>query len=202
MFNNKFGLTDAVLNGAKTMTRRLVDSKKLLKQIQKREGLSEDVVLQLRGDNTLRYTLNYAPFQVGEIVAIAQSYSDVLETMIKRHGGYGEDQNEFYEKWDNTPPWRNKMFVRADLMPHHIRITNVKIERLQEISDSDCLREGVLQRKISHFGVIETMFQVPYTPIYKNAPREAFAALIDKVGKKGDWDKNPLVYVYEFEVVD
>lgn len=182
MFSDKYGLTDAVLNGTKTMTRRLVKDGTPL-------GNCEE-------------TMKYAPFQEGEIVAIAQSYSDVLETMIKRHGGYGEEQNKFYEKWNNTPPWRNKMFVRADLMPHHIRITNVKIERLQEINDSDCLREGVLQRKISHFGVIETMFQVSYTPIYKNTPREAFAALIDKVGKKGDWEKNPWVYVYEFELVN
>ena len=184
MFNDKYGLTDAVLNGTKTMTRRVIPQKILDKCV-----VSGEAML-------------HAPFKEGEIVAIAQSYSDVLETMIKRHGGYGEEQNEFYEKWNNTPPWRNKMFVRADLMQHHIRITNIKVERLQEISDSDCLREGVLQRKISHFGVIETMFQVPYTPIYKNTPREAFSALIDKVGKKGDWNKNPWVYVYEFELVD
>lgn len=32
-------------------------------------------------------------------------------------------------------------------------------------------------------------------------PRKAFAALIDKVSGKGTWDKNPLVFVYEFELI-
>ena len=184
MFNDKYGLTDAVLNGAKTMTRRVIPQK----------IFNECLII---GEALL-----HPPFQIGEIVAIAQSYSDVLEAMIKKHGGYGEEQNEFYELWNNTPPWNNKMFVRADLMPHHIRITNIKIERLQEISEEDCLREGVWERHIKPFNTVETMFQVPHTPIYKNTPLEAFSALIDKVGKKGDWDKNPWVYVYEFELVD
>ena len=35
-----------------------------------------------------------------------------------------------------------------------------------------------------------------------NTPREAFAHLIDKVSGKGTWDKNPYVFVYDFELVD
>lgn len=189
MFNDKYGLTDAVLKGVKTMTRRMMNHK-CSSLLNGTEAVSK------------QYIMEHSPFQKGEIVAIAQSYSDVLEEMISKKGGFGKEESDFQDEWYGTPGYNNKMFVRADLMPYHIRITNVKIERLQEINDSDCLREGVLQRKISHFGVIETMFQVPYTPIYKNTPREAFSALIDKVGKKGDWDKNPWVYVYEFELVD
>jgi hypothetical protein len=183
-FNDKFGLTDAVLNGTKIMTRRVIPQK----------VVDECVV---SGEAML-----HAPFHVGEIVAIAQSYSDVLEEMVSKKGGFGKEESDFQDEWYGTPGYNNKMFVRADLMQHHIRITNIKIERLQEISEEDCLREGVLERHIKPFNTAETMFQVPHTTFYKNAPREAFAVLIDKVGKKGDWDKNPWVYVYEFELVD
>ena len=34
-----------------------------------------------------------------------------------------------------------------------------------------------------------------------NTPRQAFAALIDKVSGRGTWDRNPWVVVYEFELV-
>ena len=37
---------------------------------------------------------------------------------------------------------------------------------------------------------------------YKSAmPREAFAALIDRISGKGTWQRNPWVYVYTFELL-
>lgn len=184
MFSDKYGLTDAVLKGTKTMTRRMIPQKIFNECL-------------ITGEAIL-----HTPFQVGEIVAIAQSYSDVLEEMVSKKSGFGKEESDFQDEWYGTPGYNNKMFVRADLMPHHIRITDIKIERLKEISEEDCLREGVLHRHVKPFNTTETMFQVPHTTIYKNTPREAFATLIDKVGKKGDWDKNPWVCVYEFELVD
>lgn len=95
------------------------------------------------------------------------------------------------------------MFVRADLMPHHIRITNIKIERLQNISDEDCFKEGIYKGQC---GSADTHFMDVY--YYKGdiqpycTPRGAFAALIDKVSGKGTWESNPYVFVYEFELVD
>lgn len=35
-----------------------------------------------------------------------------------------------------------------------------------------------------------------------DTPREAFASLIDRVSGKGTWDRNPFVFVYDFELVD
>lgn len=89
-----------------------------------------------------------ARYEVGEVIAIAQSYRDVAQ------GGYPIDSR--YDafraaNWRNNEDgalkrsagWSNKMFVRADLMPRHIWITYVKAERLQDISDEDCIKEGI-----------------------------------------------------------
>lgn len=91
----------------------------------------------------------------------------------------------------------NKMFVSAKLMPHQIRITNIRIERLQDISDEDCLAEGILEWNAGQK-------DIPFFT-YKNAkkndfdsPRDAYASLIDKISGKGTWEKNPLVFVFEF----
>ena len=32
-------------------------------------------------------------------------------------------------------------------------------------------------------------------------PHEAYAALIDKISGKGTWERNPYVFVYDFELV-
>lgn len=92
------------------------------------------------------------------------------------------------------------MFVEADLMPHHIKITNVKIEHLQDISDYDILHEGV--RKVydnnAHYYVYKYLSDgfIFYTS------QEAFTSLINKIMGEGTWDSNPWVVVYEFALID
>jgi len=172
MFNDKYGLTQAVLDGRKTMTRRVVTQNSMT-----------DILC------------GYSRYQVGEVVAIAQSYRDVYlnSGSIYKIGLLGR-----------TAGWRNKMYVSAGDMPHHIKITNIRVEHLQDISDEDCLREGVYMDYDEHGGLYTT----PYYDYPNNkhngfdSPREAFAALIDKVSGKGIWDSNPMVWVYEFELVD
>lgn len=184
MFNDCYGLTQAVIEGRKTMTRRLIPDEFF--------GLTWDT----RGD-TLVYENEYGDFidvrhskytryKLGEVVAVSQCYNDVVQ--------------EFTDL-AFVPGSTNKMFVRADLMPHQIRITGIRCERLQDISDEDCVKEGVR--------VGSQALEYPYYFIdtkqflicdYKS-PRRAFAALIDKVSGRGTWDRNPWVVAYEFELV-
>lgn len=99
------------------------------------------------------------------------------------------------------------MFVRADLMPHHIRITDIKIERLQGISDKDCLKEGIEKYFLGfdspHTDCMGFTYSFDESGKYKypNA-KQAFAALIDKVSGRGTWNNNPYVFAYEFELID
>lgn len=169
MFNDKYGLTQAVLEGRKTMTRRVVKGEIPLGNWEKTE--------------------KYAPYQVGEVVAIAQPYKDIYNDAY-HIGLYGR-----------TAGWSNKMYVAAYRMPHHIKITNIRVERLHDISNEDCLREGI--EKCNIFGYRYNVHSSLY-PINTTSPtaRESFAELIDKVSGVGTWESNPLVWVYEFELVD
>lgn len=94
------------------------------------------------------------------------------------------------------------MFVASNLMPHHIRITNVRIERLQDISDEDCLKEGV-QKMLTGCEYYQYSFYDNDKGLWNNykTPREAFAHLINKVSRKDVWKENPYVFVYDFELI-
>lgn len=208
MFNDRYGLTEAVLQERKPMTRRLC-----------KEYLHNDIILSdeveswsyYSDENLVEFLLkdgsvrvSVPPYKVGDIVAVAQSYKDAgidphffMLQPIKGSIYFAEMETEAMF----TGGWNNKMFVCADLMPHQIRFTDFKVEQLQDISDEDCLREGVLKRKIQPFDTIEIKYQVPKTTIYKNTPRGAFEALIDKVSGKGTWESNPFVFAYSFELV-
>lgn len=95
----------------------------------------------------------------------------------------------------------NKMFVKADLMPHRIHITNIRVECLQDISDEDCIAEGIYPKANGRWYCYDVVGRigVSYDP-YPD-PREAYAALIDKISGKGTWESNPWVFVYDFELL-
>lgn len=191
MFNDKYGLTRAVLEGRKTMTRRAVKFPTKfdwgfyhypIKPVTQ-EGYRAFVEL-LDDDEFSFEPERYVSsrYAVGEIIAIAQSYATIGKAV------YGK-------------PYKNKMFVRAEDMPHHIQITGIRVQNLQDISDEDCLKEGVLSsdKYAMPYGIPEKNGGVFF---YYSSPREAFAALIDKVSGKGTWESNPLVWVYEFKLID
>ena len=106
----------------------------------------------------------YPKYQIDERVAIAQSYATLLcelGVMFKRtdsgsvpvkiqdnvdftKGDFIIDSTKIPKQYEavaiqairnKTEIIDNKMFVRADLMPHVIEITDIKAERLQDISD-------------------------------------------------------------------
>lgn len=211
MFNDKYSLTQAVLDGRKTMTRRIIKCPRTFKgewaagfNIHRRHSDKKIVGYPCMYDADEReFDMGeiFPKYKVGEVLSIAQSYESLgmnPEIALNDRDGIG-----FYTKTKFAPGWKNKMFVRADLMPHHIRITNIKVERLQGISDEDCLKEGVYEDSGDD--------EFPPSIFYEfegnkddgfDTPREAFAALIDKVSGKGTWESNPYVFAYEFELID
>lgn len=189
MFNDKNGLTQAVLEGRKTQTRRIIPKDFFSLTWDKRDDTL--VYENSMGDFIDIRNSKYALCKAGEIVAVAQSYRDC--------GGVNEEGIPMWEiissKVGGTNAgWSNKMFVRAELMPHYVIITAVSVERLRDISDVDCMAEGINYYEQEGFSWCSTekLF---------DTPREAYAALIDKVSGKGTWDSNPYVFVYDFELV-
>lgn len=76
-------------------------------------------------------------------------------------------------------------------------------ERLQDISDEDCFHEGIYASNSHEIGYgIPWVYEFANSKMAYYTPREAYAALIDRISCKGTWDSNPYVFVYEFELVD
>lgn len=186
MFNDHFVLTEAVIDGRKTMTRRIVGNRMT----------EDDIRAYLKGYTELANKC--AQYKIGEVVAVAQSYQKILDTVFGEDQqwkyGYMRDVEESHEKmWEDIKGRTNKMFVKADIMPHKIRITDIKMERLQDISDIDCVKEGV--RYFLEYG------QERIASFYIDAcVKDAFAYLIDKVSGKGTWERNPWVFAYSFKL--
>lgn len=194
MFNDKFGLTEAVLSGRKTQTRRIYKTPR-----NSYGGLEIENNCIITFDANGCEIVTVPQYKVGEVVAVAQSYKNIglaAESPLIEANGIGG-----YVKTELSPGWTNKMFARADLMPHQIRITNVRVERLQDISDEDCIKEGIRDYSTPterRYGFSDFKGE---TIVAFRSLREAYAALIDRISGKGTWESNPYVFVYEFELI-
>lgn len=197
MFNDKYGLTKAVLAKRKMQTRRFITNKEMLEFIKRFDTPASVFTIYERFmlDPGLKWRFlddrRVMRFQMNETVAIAQSYADITPRA---------DWVGFMIRKEKIG-WNNKMFVCAEDMPHHIRITKIRIERLQDIKSEDCLKEGLWRAEdvglegstYWYHGLANSSFRTP---------QDAYASLIDRISGKGTWESNPYVFVYDFELID
>lgn len=188
MFNDQYGLTQAVLDGRKTQTRRIAYEKPFK---YKRccgfitEGKDKGK-LSINDGNEI---VAKSTYKIGEVVAVAQRYCDIpfANDIFIRAVPIG---------------WSNKMFVKSSLMPHQIKITNIRVERLQDISTDDCMKEGIF---CSHIDGIDDAYSYDATnnsfvkKWWYRTPIEAYKMLSCKLHLH--WGTNPLVFVYDFKLI-
>lgn len=189
MFNDQYGLTQAVLDGRKTQTRRICYQgtfKRFCSCGFCLEGADRGKLYINDGNEVVAKS----KFKIGEEVAIAQRYIDLDDKFYRLLGIYKGGMKGY----------RNKMFVKADLMPHRIRITNIRVERLQDISEEDCIAEGI-QDIVGKTYPETHLYRIKKGDTCYGTPRKPYSKLIDKISGKGTWDRNSLVFVYDFELV-
>ena len=210
MFSDEFMLTKAVLEGRKTQTRRVITYPKTFhgKDVcgyyvcrRATDRAITEVCMYDENESFIDEGQILPKYKVGEVVAVAQSYRDC--------GGVNEDGVPMWEIISQkvggiNAGWDNKRFVASSLMPHQIRITDVRVERLQDISDECCLKEGIIKKW--HAPACKNYYYVPGVEVKSvkdvyDTPQEAFAHLINKVSRKDVWKENPYVFVYNFELL-
>lgn len=213
MFNQHFGLESAVLAGSKTMTRRTAT----------KEDIQRIYTYDLFGDNVFRlakdlngkiYHVAKAKYKRGETVAILQSYETVYKWM-RRFDPSPLTAIDFKTEHENSRGWTNKMYVSPKCMPFGIEITDIKAERLQDITEADIMREGVSHALCSAYNP-ETGEEGDYCfyrytvkgdavnikcSVYTNA-RDAFRDLIIGVSGRKTWEANCWQFAYSFKKVN
>ena len=218
MFNDKYGLTQAVLEGRKTQTRRLIKCRKTFKgewvagfniHIRPSDKKVVGLPCMYDADESEFDGGEILPkYKVGEVIAVAQSYCSIAEelensnnaTCVAHYEKNVQKASE-YISWMEHPGFNNKMFVAADIMPHKIRINDVRVERLQDISEKDAISEGIIYAGLTYEDYGEPMFIIEGCKQAFGSAKDAYAWLIDKIIGKGTWKSNPYVFVYDFELI-
>lgn len=204
-------LFKSVVAGIKTQTRRIVVTPKNayegLQRITKNGNFISMRALDENGraikpGTEQEWTIN-PKYKVGERIYLKEPYRfapDVDFIIYKYEHPTGMAVYPGCDKDDNSIKWKNKLFMPESAARHFIEITKVRAEMLQDISEEDCLLEGVRKftkdNTVFKFGIDGWEWQgMPRNP------KDAYAKLIDEINGEGIFESNPFVWVYDFKLV-
>lgn len=197
LFNTE--MVRAILDGRKSCTRRIVKPQQLVGLLPDKckNGVPEEFLKEKKfmfkpycnmTDIELINTAYKAPYQLGDILY-------VRETWKNAPNGY-----YYYEDWQrddiaDVTKWKPSIHMPKEAARIWLEVTNVRVERLQDITIENALKEGV-DKYIRLNGELD-----------ENSIITSFIGIWNSTVKKSDldfygWDANPYVWVIEFEVCD
>lgn len=187
------------VKGLKVQTRRIINPQPL--EIVCFTIIDNKLLFEARDENDALVFIK-PRYNVGDILYLKEPYKKWTRGLSEgRHTSilykYGEettcdkigvDGSSYYTDW------KNKLFMPASAARHFIKITAVRAERLQDISNEDCIKEGIV--------FDGSVYSNGFDNIKYLEPRAAYKALINSIDGKDTWDNNPWVWVYDYELID
>lgn len=171
-------MVQAILAGTKTQTRRIVKNQ----FPQQPDGDSRCI-------ESAMYYSDRKLFKHNAIIYVRETFAKVGDRIF-----YKADNNDIENaglKGMYNFKWKPPRYMPQLSSRIALRITAIRVERLQNITESDAIAEGVENLGIS--------FMKSY--FLDDKPVSIYQSLWEKINGQGSWDLNPLVYVITFEVL-
>ncbi|WMW72966.1 hypothetical protein [Acinetobacter bereziniae] len=181
-------MVQAILEGRKIQTRRLVKNRLTIEQAEFENGNRPNVTLS---EPNLQYHAdNYCPFgQVGDLLWVRETFR-LFESDECPHSDFpcgcpswGTPLYRASHDCFDGEKWTPSIHMPRSASRILLEITKIRVERLQDISESDCLKEGV------------------GSPILRDCKKPKFIQLWESINGTGSWNKNPWVWMVEFKVI-
>lgn len=164
-------MVQSILAGRKTQTRRKADM--LSRHLRKLEDGT------FEGESGRIYKCPYG--KVGDILWVRETFMNALNFPVLSDNFYykASVSNQFLQEWKGC--WKPSIFMPKDACRIWLEIVSVKVERLQDISEGNAIKEGS-----------EYLLNV----------REWFADLWKSINGDESWRNNPWVWVIEFKQIE
>ncbi|MBP6386376.1 MAG: hypothetical protein KA327_07100 [Pseudarcicella sp.] len=201
-------MVKALLNGTKTQTRRIcpvqpIDNRNWKHSIlvettdkDEKKNVGKIHFCLLKNEFTIAESDDrfFKPVaKVGDIIWVRETYRDIEQD-------FGNPRYEYKatENINLIDKWKPSLFMQKDACRLWLKVVNVRIEKLHQITDEDARSEGV-----------EYSTEFGYKLYSKNdffskhlSASDSYMSLWEKINGEGSWKSNPWVFVYEFEVID
>ena len=181
-------MVKAILAGRKTVTRRLIKPQPKNKPVFIIAGTPTKYIGKWFDEISDKYWT--PPCHTGDVLY-------VRETWCKGSLNGGADQY-FYKADDNDfhCQWRPSIHMPKEAARIFLRVTGVRVERLQDVTLDDAIAEGCQGKFIGRGECVGAGWEI--------LPEDEFADVWNSTIKESDldkygWDANPWVWVIEFE---
>lgn len=177
-------MVQAILEGKKTMTRRIFKDNPRVK------SYNGPVDLKEMYKNFQPYLLSFSKYgEHNDILWVRETFSPFGEGHI-----YKADALPEFEDLDIK--WRASMFLPKEAARIWLQITDITIERLQDITNEDALKEGikVIEHDEAHYDYMNEGGSYAH-------PRGSFFSLWRKINGDESLDLNPWVWAISFKVL-
>lgn len=213
-------MVKALVAGRKTQTRRILNIPVQLdtSQAWADPGLGAGGYLKaptkefLADDEVIKRV--YPRFEVGDRLWVRETWAvgkcaDGLKPSYLSPGCWKHDNGGCWYRADDAQPatpisprgnWRPSLFMPRWASRLTLTATDVRVQRLQEISEEDALAEGVKKVR-DHCYVVEG-FGYDLSGLCHSSPTTAYAILWDGINQKAGkrWDDNPWIVACTFRV--
>jgi hypothetical protein len=140
------------------------------------------------GEPTIRVFVHYRADDTKREILRPHDDDSGLPRQRRRRDGEGEEEwGEYLERWWKL--WRPSLLMPRWASRITLEITEVRVQRLQEISEADAIAEGC--RAVSMHSL--DCDSIP--------PSRELAALWDSTNGAGSWSSNPWVWAISFRRV-
>lgn len=190
LFNT--AMVRAILEGKKTQTRRLLK--------QPFEVHPNGYITKPRGNE--RLVPYKPPCEIGDTLWVRETFADTWTPDGFTGFVYKADgEPAKFPYWGNSRQskdevWRPSIHIPRKAARIFLKVTNVKVERLQDITEEDAIAEGVTEEQAYNCNGWSPSFYDPDGGGYPDYIA-AFSYIWDLIYK--NWDANPWVWVIEFE---
>lgn len=207
-------MVQAILRGEKTQTRRIINPQPTTELFSAIIGGYDNIPKMARfwtkrePNNPLIEDIKLK-YSVGDILWVRETWQHTKCLNINF-----EDENygyvykadgqpwEDYEGWT----WKPSIFMPKEACRIFLKLTNIRIEKLNNISESDAIAEGIerwteerMKSKPTHYKVYFQNCKPEDLMSYTSCPIDSYETLWQKINGEKSWSENPFVWVYEFE---
>lgn len=186
----------AVLDGRKTMTRRIIDFRKIAKQTGCTKG-------KLAWSTTFNSWAVFGGNGVADLHLVDAPYQVGMKLWVRETWGKGTPCNcstcatvpiRYKADWNGEPvdKWKPSIHMPKRFSRLTLEITNVRVERLQDISEEDAKAEGVELLKPGFYRAYDCKEG------FATTAKRSFETLWTSIYGPDSWSANPLIWVLEF----